>query len=131
MSRLVLLLGAAVLLGACSGAAISGATEGAPAIPTFKPLPSGGCPAALLAAVTLRGDAAKSGTPVWVEDPSGHAYTIEWPNGYTARFDPGLTVFDAKGAVVARVGDVLDLGGGQMSDGYDWFACSISHHGNP
>jgi hypothetical protein len=94
-------------------------------------MPGGECPAALLAAVTLRGDAAKSGTPIWVEDPSGHAYTIEWPNGYTARFDPGLTVLDAKGAVVARAGDVLDLGGGNMSDGYDFFACSILHHGNP
>jgi hypothetical protein len=88
-------------------------------------------PTALLAAVTLKGDAAKSGTPVWVEDPSGHAYTVERSNGYTARFDPGLTVFDAKGAVVARAGDVLDLGVGHMFDGYDWFACSISHHGNP
>jgi hypothetical protein len=52
-------------------------------------------------------------------DASGGTY-VTWPKGYSATISDGrLTLLDSEGAVVARDGDVLTMGGGGVgtSDG--------------
>ncbi len=55
----------------------------------------------------LRGDTTK--TPaIWVVDiDGGLLHQIRWPPGFSARFEPDLVVYDARGRAVARDGDVL------------------------
>lgn len=62
----------------------------------------------------LGGDA-ESGC-LWIEPAEesavlGERIAVEWPHGYTAAFDP-IRLFDENGTVVARGGDLLELGGG-------------------
>ena len=43
-------------------------------------------------------------------------HTIVWPRGYTARLDgDAVVISDAAGARVAATGDVIQLGGGEVS----------------
>lgn len=72
---------------------------------------SGVCPQAVLGGVTLRGDVASYTRPVWVDSRSGEQLNITWPHRFTARFNPALELLNERGEVVARDGDVLDLGG--------------------
>jgi hypothetical protein len=44
--------------------------------------------------------------------PKMHKYIL-WPYGYTARSNP-LRVLDESGRVLARVGDQVNLGGGEV-----------------
>lgn len=120
MRNIVIVL-VVVIVVACSTGSPSPATV---VVPTFKPLPSGECPTAQLAAVRLRGDRAAD-PPVWVEDAQGKKLSILWPNGFSARFDPDLSLIGGSGQVVARAGDLLDLGGGQVEPAYDFFACEV------
>lgn len=101
-------------------------------IPTWPDPPpaSGACPLAHLGRVTLRGDPAGLSRPVWVQRiDGGQQLDIVWPYGFTARFNPDLELLNAEGEVVAREGDVLDLGGGVVSSldpAYDFYACHVS-----
>lgn len=68
---------------------------------------------ALMAGVVLRGDAEVDGGCVWVEGPDGERIPVVWPPGFGARFtEAGVELVDEDGAVVAREGDVLEMGGG-------------------
>jgi hypothetical protein len=116
--------GGLLFVAACGPGASGPPAAVAVAVATFKPLPSGECPAALMAGMRLRGDGAAK-PPVWVEDPQGKRFTVIWPNGFSARFDPKLVLLGSGGGVVARDGDLLDLGGGQVDPAYDWFACEV------
>lgn len=63
----------------------------------------------------LRGDASVDGGCVWLEDPStGDRVAVVWPPGFAARFDP-VELLGPDGAVVARDGDHVGLGGGFLS----------------
>jgi hypothetical protein len=70
----------------------------------------------LLARLTgvLKGAADSSGKYyVWVES-AGIKTHVVWPAGFTALLDP-LEIVDADGKVVAREGDVIEVGGGAGS----------------
>ncbi len=115
-----------LLVAACGTGSSARPSAATVAIPTFGPLPSGECPAAQLAGLRLRG--ATSASPAaWVEDDQGKKLSIIWPNGFSARFDPSVSLIGPRGDVVARDGDVLDLTGGQVDPAYDFFACAISN----
>jgi len=58
---------------------------------------------------TVHGDAARQ-NPVWLEVQQlagKRVWPTIWPNGYTARFTPGLEIVDRTGHLVAREGSVL------------------------
>lgn len=45
----------------------------------------------------------------WLDAPDGSELLIVWPEGFEARFDPTLVIYDQTGGVVARAGDVVML----------------------
>ena len=52
---------------------------------------------------------------------------VRWPGGFTARFVPDLELVGPDGAVIAREGDLINLGGGFVVEESDRFAaCSIN-----
>lgn len=74
----------------------------------------GGCPTALLVGEL----AEESGTLVVVGADGGPSERIIWPFGYGVRKDGGeLVLIDLSGAVKAREGDVVRLGGGETESG--------------
>jgi hypothetical protein len=60
------------------------------------------------------------GDCVWVEDTNveidKEAFNVLWPAGYRARGQP-LEIIDANGDVIAREGDVVSFGVGDMKQG--------------
>jgi len=72
-------------------------------------------------------------TGTLVEDPrsglgvravTGEVTPVTWPFGYSTRLDfGGLALVDENGAVVAHVGDTVELGGG--GDDF-WIACGLT-----
>jgi hypothetical protein len=61
---------------------------------------------------------------VALADPRGLVHVVVWPNGYSARADAGrLVVLDGSGDVVARVGDRVSIGGGEVDANGTWLAC--------
>lgn len=74
----------------------------------------GGCPAALLVGEL----AEESGTLVVTGADGGPSERIIWPFGYGVRDDGGqLVLTDLFGAVKARVGNTVRLGGGETESG--------------
>ena len=69
-----------------------------------------------------------------VADPGGHltvrpdgapARGLRWPAGYRVRRSPaGLEVLDDRGAVVAREGATVALGGGDLGAS-EWDVCEV------
>jgi hypothetical protein len=58
----------------------------------------------------------------WADTP-GHMTHGSWPFGYTAHLiDDRLELVDGQGRIVARVGDVIGMTGGFVTDD-DWSAC--------
>ncbi|HEX5467018.1 MAG TPA: hypothetical protein VFW92_10145 [Candidatus Limnocylindrales bacterium] len=93
-----------------------------PAPTAAYPSPGEACAEGLLPNVRLDGD--PNGSPaVWVTSPDGDRHTVLWPFGFYATFDPGLALFAGDGTLVARGGDVLDLGGGAGANAF--YACVI------
>jgi hypothetical protein len=62
----------------------------------------------------VRGSPSVGGDCVWLEGPEGIRFPVVWPAGFYARFDP-LRIYDSGGHVVARGGDLIEVGGGQES----------------
>jgi hypothetical protein len=60
----------------------------------------------------------------WVVSTSESRVEISWPAGYSARFVPMLEVIGPGGAVVAREGDAITLGGSFDAVGSVFEACS-------
>lgn len=97
-------------------------SDAVPAPTAAYPSPGAACAQGLLPGVRLDGD--PNGSPaVWVTSPDGDRHTVLWPFGFYATFDPGLELFAGDGTLVARGGDVLDLGGGDGANGF--YACVI------
>ena len=57
----------------------------------------------------LRGDAAASAQPVWLEAESGRRLSIIWPAGFAVQFEPRAALRNEVGGVVARDGDRVRL----------------------
>ena len=59
-----------------------------------------------------------------VEDVTGAVTPVIWPFGYSARPDlGGMALVDANGAVIAHVGEAIEVGGGLGRD--FWVACGF------
>jgi hypothetical protein len=59
-----------------------------------------------------------------IKDVTGEVTPVTWPFGYSTRPDfGGLALVDERGAVVAHVGDTVELGGG--GDDF-WIACGLT-----
>lgn len=69
---------------------------------------SGGCRGVGFDA-TLAGSA-DDARVAWLASASGDTADIIWPPGFTARFDPGLQILDASGAVAYKAGDKISGG---------------------
>jgi hypothetical protein len=110
-----------------TGAASSASPATSVDLPTHSRPTNGQCPQAHLGPVILRADRSLA-QPVYVEhvESGTRRLILLWPYGFTARFDPQLEILDDRGRVVAREGDVLDLGGGVTDQRYDFFACHIT-----
>lgn len=80
---------------------------------------------AALAEGILHGDPADPRL-AWLVNPDGLRIEIQWPRGFTARFNPELEVVASTGEVVAREGDDLDLGGGWGSANGGFSICEIN-----
>ena len=106
-------LGRALLVGALI-VLLAGCAEPIPALPTDS-APEGGPSETVAGDVLLRGDGATG--CVWLEMEGGGRMWPVWPAGFTARWDPELTVLRPGGGVVASDGDRLDVGGGGVPAG--------------
>ena len=57
-----------------------------------------------------------------LRDHEGVIWRVIWPTDYGARQDGGrLAVVDGAGVVIAREGDLVELGGAEEGDA--WLAC--------
>ena len=82
------------------------------------------CEMALLEGI-LHGDHADPHV-TWLIAPTGVRRELLWPWGFTARFTPRLEVVAQDGAVVAREGDDLDLGGGFTTETEEFAICEVN-----
>jgi hypothetical protein len=122
MVRLVALLLAVALVGCTGKAPVDGALT-IDTAPAFSPQ-SGAvevCHQAILEPLVV----GRSGDRLtFTGATSGHASTVIWPHGFTARVIDGKgALLDPSGTVIGREGDTLtDLGGGGGA------VCSIAGH---
>jgi len=71
-----------------------------------------GCPTAL-----AFGTVAARGSDLVLQDESGAAEPVVWPDGYRVRRDgEALVLTDRFGTVTARVGERIEMGGGVGAD---------------
>ena len=47
--------------------------------------------------------------PVWLETEDGRHLSVIWPEGFTARFEPDATLYSDTGAVIANMGEDVEL----------------------
>jgi hypothetical protein len=86
--------------------------------PPGTPLP---CPAAALEGQLV--EDARWGLAI-VERQSGRIREVIWPHGYAARLDAsGLVLLDQRNQIVARAGERLRVGGGELGGDGPWLAC--------
>jgi hypothetical protein len=64
-----------------------------------------------------------AGLGVDLKEPNGSVRRVIWPDGYT--FSPGKdrTVVDGQGTAIAKVGDQVELGGGESGPENAWLVC--------
>ena len=114
---------AACLVVGCRGPDAPGQAEPSPiALRTQEPVDAEtppGCPAALIEGVLVADDA----TGVALDDPAGFVRPIIWPHGYSGRPGTPIVVVDESGKVIARVGDTVRIGGGEITGEGAWMAC--------
>lgn len=76
-----------------------------------QPAPISACMDALATGTLVA--SSRSGLAIRAGGADGEATEVEWPFGYTARRDVvGLALIDSVGEVVAREGEVIQMGGG-------------------
>lgn len=47
---------------------------------------------------------------VWLRGTTNQRLSIAWPAGFAVRFEPEAALYDERGVVVARAGDIVKLG---------------------
>jgi hypothetical protein len=125
--RLVATVVAMLALVGCAGPGATPAPASAPplgtgefAIPTIAP-PLGStletCPAAL---ITGELDQLSDGSLGL--DAAGESIRVRWPFGWRGTSGPPVGLVDQDGAVVAITGQVVEVGGGMVADGW-WLGC--------
>jgi hypothetical protein len=88
-------------------------------LPTFATASTGSCRLARL-------EGTLHGSP-WDERVAWIGTTaVRWPFGFTARFVPDLELVSRDGAVIARQGDSMVLGGGLTTEDGTFGACSVN-----
>jgi len=105
----------ALLLGACAGGLFEDATP-------LPPNPSGtaeACPGALLEGELLRDD----DEGFLARHAEGFVTPIVWPDGYTVHDGETRELIDPSGAIVAREGDRVALGGGFTPNDTAFIVC--------
>ncbi len=119
---IALLMGAWLVLG-CRGTEAPGQAEPTSiALRTQEPVDSEtppGCPAALIEGELV----ADPTTGVAIHDPAGLIRAVIWPHGYSGRPGTPIAVVDEDGNVIARVGDTVRIGGGEITGDGAWMAC--------
>jgi hypothetical protein len=87
--------------------------------------PAPGTPAACATALLQGTLVSNAAFGVALQDAEGHVHKIVWPFGYSARAtSAGVVVLNDRGLVVAREGDRVGLGGGEIGNDGTWLACS-------
>ena len=87
---------------------------GVVSVPTYEELGDATCEEGRrLQRARLRGDPNADPT-VWVEKSYGRRYTVLWPRGAYATFEPDLVLYSVLGSVIGREGSMLDLSGGTL-----------------
>lgn len=110
---------------ACGSSAISATpVRSTIEVPTQAP-PPGGTPGACMAALLDGVLVADERWGVAVADPgTGQVRRVIWPNGFSARPDGETRVLiGASGATVGRIGDHVQIGGGETGGDGSWLAC--------
>ncbi len=118
MTRAAPLLLLTFMTAACTGAAVP---EGSSSLehashPGSTPVE---CPAASLEGELLRDDA----SGFLVRHAEGFVTPIVWPDGYSVRNGEVRELLDPTGAVVAREGDSVSLGGGMIGNDEAFGVC--------
>ena len=86
---------------------------GTPVALRTQPEPISACMDALATGTLVPSNASGLG----IRAADGTSFAVEWPFEYTARREAlGLTLLDSVGAVVAREGQVIQMGGGFGAD---------------
>ncbi len=57
----------------------------------------------------LEGEASGGAWPVWLRAEDGRRMYVEWPRGFSVRFDPSPTLLDETGAVFVYAGSPVIL----------------------
>ena len=109
-----------------AGCASPGATQPGP--PRGTPSASGpgqSSTAALCMSALVEGQLVTgTGPGVNLKKADGSVKDVIWPDGYTFSTGDKRTVTDGQGTVVARVGDTVELGGGESGPDNAWKVCS-------
>ena len=111
-----------VVAAGCQSAASSASSQqpALVAIPTSEPMGEGdACMDALMTGVL----AADRDASVVVQAPDGTSIVVVWPHGWAAVDQDGMRILvNDRRDPIARVGDHVEIGGGQGPDGR-WYTC--------
>jgi len=110
-------------LAACAPAESPSSSTTLVRVPTQPRVPDGQtpppCPPATIEGLLV----ADAIAGVALEEPNGRRRSVIWPFGYALREGDTAALVNARGEVVARVGDVVELAGGEGAGG-TWMVCS-------
>jgi hypothetical protein len=120
MRHLFALAAIALTMAGCQAIVPTPSAPALVALPTSEPLGAGGaCMDALLTGVL----AADPQAGIVVDAPDGTSIVVVWPHGWAAMDQDGMRILlNDRGDPVARVGDRVEIGGGQGGDGR-WYTC--------
>ena len=111
--RAVVLLAIAVAIVACQNTRV--------VIDTASP--PNGTPGPCMAALTDGKLVVTPENTVGLLEPNGDGRALIWPAGYSSRQNGGVSSLDETGAVVAHVGDTVEIGGGEATPSGAWLVC--------
>jgi hypothetical protein len=75
--------------------------------------------AALIAGQLVAG----AGAGVDLKQADGSVMGLIWPDGYSFSSGTARSVMNTQGRVIAKVGDTVELGGGESGPGGPWKVC--------
>lgn len=125
LTRLLVLVISAALMGACAGApsraprSATAPSAVAVALRTRAPSSPIACPMARNEGILVRNTQSGAG----FQDNDGVVWQVIWPADYTARDEGGrLVVLDGAGSVIAHEGDHIEISGQDVGGG-TWLGC--------